>query len=88
MESVITTKGQATIPKTIREHLRLKPGDRVKFFIHSDGTVILLPSTRVSSLRGLLNRRQRRVAVAEMDAAIAAGMAERAGVRGRSRGNE
>ena len=32
MESAITVKGQATIPKAIREHLRLKPGDRVKFF--------------------------------------------------------
>ena len=29
MESAITVKGQATIPKAIREHLRLKPGDRV-----------------------------------------------------------
>jgi AbrB family looped-hinge helix DNA binding protein len=31
MESAITSKGQATIPKAIREHLGLKPGDRVKF---------------------------------------------------------
>ncbi len=28
MESAITVKGQATIPKAIRKHLRLKPGDR------------------------------------------------------------
>lgn len=34
MESAITVKGQATIPKAIREHLALKPGDRVKFFVH------------------------------------------------------
>ena len=26
MESTITSKGQATIPKAIREHLGLKPG--------------------------------------------------------------
>jgi AbrB family looped-hinge helix DNA binding protein len=32
MESAITVKGQATIPKAIREHLHLKPGDRVKCF--------------------------------------------------------
>ena len=43
MESAITIKGQATIPKAIREHLRLKPGDRVKFFVHPDGSVVLLP---------------------------------------------
>ena len=41
MESAITAKGQATIPKAIREHLRLKPGDRVKFFMHPDGSVVL-----------------------------------------------
>ena len=41
MESAITVKGQATIPKAIREHLRLKPGDRVKFFVHPDGSVVL-----------------------------------------------
>jgi len=29
VDSAITTKGQATIPKAIREHLGLKPGDRV-----------------------------------------------------------
>ncbi len=32
MESAITTKGQATIPKAIRDYLGLKPGDRIKFF--------------------------------------------------------
>jgi AbrB family looped-hinge helix DNA binding protein len=31
VESAITVKGQATIPKAIREHLGLKPGDRVSF---------------------------------------------------------
>jgi AbrB family looped-hinge helix DNA binding protein len=41
MESALTTKGQATIPKAIREHLHLKPGDRVKFFVHPDGSVVL-----------------------------------------------
>ena len=54
MESAITVKGQATIPKAIREHLRLKAGDRVKFFVHPDGTVVLLPKLPVSALRGML----------------------------------
>lgn len=74
MESAITTKGQATIPKAIREHLGLKPGDRVKFFIHPDGTVVLLPKLPVSALRGILKPRDSHVAIEDMDAAIAAGM--------------
>jgi len=46
MESAITVKGQPTIPKAIREHLRLKPGDRVKFFLHPDGSVVLYRNFR------------------------------------------
>ena len=76
MESVITLKGQATIPKAIREHLRLKPGDRVKFFVHPDGTVVLLPKIPVSALRAMLKSRRRRpVTTAEMNEAVAEGAA-------------
>jgi hypothetical protein len=32
MDSVITVKGQAAIPKAIREYLHLKPGTRSSFF--------------------------------------------------------
>jgi len=71
MESMITVKGQATIPKAIRDHLRLKPGDRVKFFIHPDGTVVLLPKIPVSALRGFLKRRRPPATIEEMNAAIA-----------------
>jgi antitoxin PrlF len=76
MESAITVKGQATIPKAIREHLRLKPGDRVKFFVHPDGSVVLLPKLSASALRGIIkSRRQRPVTTAEMTAAAAEGAA-------------
>jgi AbrB family looped-hinge helix DNA binding protein len=72
VESAITVKGQATIPKAIREHLGLKPGDRVKFFVHPDGTVVLLPKLPLSSLRGIIkSRRQRPVSIAEMTKAVA-----------------
>ena len=49
MESVIATKGRVTIPKAVREHLKLKPGDLIKFFLHPNGGVVLLqklPTTR------------------------------------------
>jgi len=60
MESLISAKGQATIPKTIRKHLGLKPGDRVKFFVHPDGNVVLLPKLPTSALRGMLKSKRRR----------------------------
>jgi AbrB family looped-hinge helix DNA binding protein len=75
MESAITVKGQATIPKAIREHLQLKPGDRVKFFIHPDGSVVLLPKLPAVALKGIVKRRQRSVTIEEMNQAIRDGAA-------------
>jgi antitoxin PrlF len=75
MESAITSKGQATIPKAIREHLGLKPGDRVKFFLHPDGSVVILPKLPVSALRGIIKSRRRPVSIDAMTAAVAAGAA-------------
>lgn len=78
MESAITVKGQATIPKPIRDHLGLQPGDRVKFFIHPDGSVVILPKIPASALRGIVPKRKGRpVSLDEMDAAIAAGAVAR-----------
>ncbi len=74
MESALTIKGQARIPKAIREHLGLKPGDRVKFFVHPDGSVVLLPKLPISALRGMLRPRGSHVTLEDMDAAIAAGL--------------
>lgn len=77
MESAITTKGQATIPKVVRDHLRLKPGDRVKFFIHPNGSVVLLPKLPASALKGMLKTPRRRpVTIEEMHVAVAAGASE------------
>src|SRR5881628_138153 len=76
MESAITVKGQATIPKAVRKHLGLKPGDRVKFFMHPDGSVVLLPKLPASALRGIVKSRRRRpVTIAEMNEAGAEGAA-------------
>jgi AbrB family looped-hinge helix DNA binding protein len=78
VQSTITVKGQTTLPKPIRDHLGLKPGDRVKFFIHPDGTVVILPTRPASALRGILKRPgQKPITIEEMDEAIAAAVSER-----------
>jgi antitoxin PrlF len=69
--ATITSKGQTTIPKSIRQHLKLKPGDRVEFVIGENGQVALLPSkVDIADLRGLLAPAPRRVTIEEMDEAI------------------
>ena len=80
METALSIKGQATIPKTIREHLHLKPGDRVKFFVHPDGSVVILPKLPTSASRGMVSSRLGRPATLdEMDQDVAAGAS--AGIR-------
>ena len=77
MESAITMKGQATIPKAVREYLGLKPGDRLRFFLHPDGTVVLLPKLPARSLRGMLRSRRRKpVSIEQMNNAIAEGASD------------
>src|ERR1700756_5585998 len=76
MESAIPVKGQAPIPRAVRKHLGLKPGDRVKFFMHPDGSVALLPKLPASALRGIVKPGRRPVKIEEMSAAAAAGAAD------------
>ncbi len=78
MESAVTSKGQVTIPKEARDHLGLKPGDRVKFFIQPDGHVVMLPKLPITALKGIVPKRKGRApSLEEMDAAIAAGAVAR-----------
>jgi AbrB family looped-hinge helix DNA binding protein len=77
METAITVKGQATIPKPIREQLGLQPGDRVKFFVHPDGSVVLWPKLPASALRGTLRSRSRQPVTTEQIDRATAGPAPR-----------
>lgn len=51
MPSTLTSKGQITIPKTVRDALRLQPGAQVEFAISSQGEVVLRPAARKSRRR-------------------------------------
>jgi AbrB family looped-hinge helix DNA binding protein len=72
MESALTVKGQATIPKAIRDHLHLEPGDRIKFFVHPDGSVVILPKIPTSKLKGMVTAR-RGASLNDMETAIGEG---------------
>lgn len=76
--ATITSKGQTTIPKEIREKLKLHPGDKVDFVIGAEGMVILRPVTiDVRDLYGFMKKTgQPAVTLGEMDEAIADGARE------------
>lgn len=55
--STVTSKGQITLPKEVREHLHIGEGDRVDIQIEKDGSVRLVPvSGSVRDLYGCLRR--------------------------------
>ncbi len=60
-EATLTSKGQTTIPKPIRDSLGMKPGDRMSFTLMPDGVVIMrVKNKRVSELAGLLHKKGRK----------------------------
>jgi AbrB family looped-hinge helix DNA binding protein len=73
--AIITTQGQITIPKVIRDYLHLDPGSQVDFVIDENGIVKLIPlNVPVQSLSGVLNRPGMTAATLdEMDEAIREG---------------
>ncbi len=42
VQSIVTSKGQTTIPKEVRKFLKIKPNDRL-FYLFEDEKVILRP---------------------------------------------
>ena len=58
MQTTVTTKGQVTIPKPVRDRLGIVPGNAVEFEMGSDGRVVLVkvgavrPVSRFEALRG------------------------------------
>ena len=51
-ESVITRKGQVTIPKDIRNHLKAKEGERVVFVLRGDDVVLKVVRGNILDLKG------------------------------------
>jgi antitoxin PrlF len=65
--SRITSKGQITLPKAVREALGVEAGDRVSFRIGEDGVVVLEAETvDLTVLRGSVRARRRGVTVERM----------------------
>lgn len=59
--ATLTSKGQTTIPKEIRDGLGMKPGDRISFTLMPDGTVIMRVKRKsVMELAGVLHKKGRK----------------------------
>lgn len=76
--AMITSKGQVTLPKTVRDHLHVDQGDRVEFVIQADGAVrVQRLASSVRQLYGIVRRPgMEPLSVEEMDAEIEQYLAE------------
>lgn len=70
--ATLTSKGQVTIPKSVRDLMHIDAGDQIDFIVTDRGDVLVRSvSLDVHELRGLLRRsRKRSVSVEQMNAAI------------------
>ena len=60
-DATLTSKGQTTIPKKIRDSLGMKTGDRMSFTMMPDGVVIMrVKNKRAAELAGLLYKKGRK----------------------------
>jgi antitoxin PrlF len=78
--ATLTSKGQLTLPKEIRDQFNLKAGDKIDFIVKSDSTVVMKPiNTDVRQLFGSLAHLYKGppVSIKEMDEGIARYMREK-----------
>ncbi|MBW2544743.1 MAG: AbrB/MazE/SpoVT family DNA-binding domain-containing protein [Deltaproteobacteria bacterium] len=70
--ATLTSKGQITIPKAVRDSLRLHSGDKVEFVITESREALLRPITKkVDDVYGRLHKPGRKpVSIEKMDAGI------------------
>ena len=65
--ATVTSKGQITLPKSVRERLGIKRGDRIAFRERPDGTLVVeAESIDLLDLRGIVRSRRTGVTVEAM----------------------
>jgi AbrB family looped-hinge helix DNA binding protein len=70
-EATVTSKGQVTLPKEVRERLRLSDGAKVRFtFEDRDRVVLSRGGSKLSDLFGILGKPPRSLTLEEMDEVI------------------
>ena len=69
--ATLTSKGQITIPRTVRHDLGLQPGDRIVFVqVAPDRYELVVATSEVTALKGMFGPVKQEVSVAAMDRAI------------------
>jgi antitoxin PrlF len=69
--TTLTSKGQLTLPKAVRDKLHLRTGDRLRVEVTEDGRVVLQPATvDVLELKGMLPKPAKPLGLADIERVI------------------
>ncbi|MFN0186716.1 MAG: AbrB/MazE/SpoVT family DNA-binding domain-containing protein [Aquabacterium sp.] len=81
VDATLTSKSQLTLPKAVRDHLRVRPGDKLRFVPAGRGWRIVKLDGDFGSLAGMFKgRRTEPLTDQAIDEAAAEGAARRAGL--------
>jgi antitoxin PrlF len=68
--ATLTSKGQVTLPKSVRERLGVETGDRLEFIESEEGFLVVAATRDIRSLKGIVGQPKKPVTVDEMNRAI------------------
>lgn len=71
----ITSKGQMTVPKDVREQLKIKPGDKCYAWVRNGEMIVIPRNKSLADLAGVLGKppNGKKLAIEEMNDAIGEG---------------
>ena len=71
MRVTVTSKGQITLPKEVRDRLSIESGDQLECYVDDWDTLSFQPlSNSLESLKGILPPPEREFSIEEMDEAV------------------
>ncbi len=68
--ATVTSKGQITLPKSVRDRLGIEAGDRLEFVESKQGFLVVAATRDIRSLKGSIGRPKKPVTIEDMNSAI------------------
>ena len=68
--ATLTSKGQVTLPKSVRERLGVETGDRLEFIESEQGFLVVAATRDIRTLKGIVGRPKKPVTLDAMNSAI------------------
>jgi len=68
--ATLTSKGQVTLPKSVRDRLGVETGDRLEFVESEQGFLVVAATRDIRSLKGIVGRPKKPVTIEDMNDAI------------------